>query len=56
MQTFCQDGGPARLVGDAWVAVLRDTSATSLQREEEEEEAALQGWPKAVLETAQEPS
>lgn len=54
MQTFCQDGGPATLVGDAWVAVLRDMSAARLQREEEE--AALQGWPKAVLETAQEPS
>ena len=53
MQTFCQDGGPARLVGDMWVAVLHDTSAACLQRKEEE---ALQGWLKAVLEVAQEPS
>lgn len=50
---LCQDGGPARLVGDTWVIALRDTSAACLQKKEEEE--ALQGWPKAILEVAQEP-
>ena len=38
-----------------WAAVLRDRSAVCLQRKEEQE-VALQGWPKAVLEAAQEPS
>lgn len=54
MQTWCWDGSPARLIGDTWMAVLRDMSAARLQREEEEE--ALQGWLKAVLEAVQESS
>lgn len=55
MQTLCRHGGLAGLVGDTWVAVLRYMSAACLQRKEEEEEA-LQGWLKAVLEVTQEPS